>query len=185
MGHDKALLEIAGKTFLQRAAHALSVTCHRVLISTGQQPGSYGFPEFAEILDSPSYAGPLAGMLAGFDCCREDWLLVVPCDLPLLTPEYGSRLQQSLAGGGILAVATAGGQTHFACLLAHGCLAASLQNYLGQGARRVEPWVLQHHPTIVDFSDLPHLLLNVNTPDALERARQLAEQPSGTAPERS
>ena len=176
MGRDKALLRIAGSTLIERVAAALAPGCKEVVIAAGHRQSDYRFLRLPALPDPAHAAGPLAGVLAGFRHYPDRWLLVAPCDLPLLSAEYGVRMQQALANGDPLAVAATAGQIHFSCLLAHASLHTSLRDYLSAGGRRVETWVQGHQPKQVDFSDQPELFLNANTPADLKRARELLAQ---------
>ena len=78
MGQDKALLQLNGETLLQRAVrlgHQLGAA--QVLISRNQS----GF-----IQDQVQNAGPMAGIAAALSHCSSRWLLVLPIDMPLLSP---------------------------------------------------------------------------------------------------
>lgn len=174
MGGNKALLPFGAVTMIERVIAALMPTCSAVTICAGRSADRYRHLPWSAVTDRPGQCGPLAGIQAGFNACHTEWLLVAPCDLPLLTPVFGTRLQKALAAGGNLAFPVAAGRGHFACLLAHRSLHSSLTRYLASGERRIEPWLRDQNPRAVDFSDLPDLLLNTNTPEDLALARQLA-----------
>lgn len=89
MGRNKSLLDFRGKPLWRHMNELLIATgCRQVLIS-GTLPdlreGEVSTPDVVPGL------GPLAGIAsvigAQGDALSKDWLLVVPVDLPLLTPE--------------------------------------------------------------------------------------------------
>lgn len=83
MGRDKALLPLRGRPLWEQVQATLAATgCARVLVSGANVGG---------IADVQPGLGPLAGIASVIgnqgDALSKDWLLVVPVDLPLLTPE--------------------------------------------------------------------------------------------------
>jgi molybdopterin-guanine dinucleotide biosynthesis protein A len=78
MGRDKALLELEGQTLLERCKNlGAALGAQQVLVSRNE-------PGF--IQDLVNDAGPMAGIAAALPYCLTDWLLVLPVDMPLLTP---------------------------------------------------------------------------------------------------
>lgn len=79
MGRDKALLELDGETLLERTKRlGKALGAQQVLVSRNEA----GF-----IQDLVSDAGPMAGIAAAIPHCHTGWLLVLPVDMPLLTPQ--------------------------------------------------------------------------------------------------
>ena len=85
MGRDKALLELDGKTQLERAMTALAAVTERQFVSTRRdQSGDDERQRYAQIVDRYDELGPVAGILSALESHPEaDWL-VVACDLPNL-----------------------------------------------------------------------------------------------------
>lgn len=78
MGRDKALLQLDGETLLARSKRlGEALGAQQVLVSRNE-------PGF--IQDLVHDAGPMAGIAAALLHCHTDWLLVLPVDMPLLTP---------------------------------------------------------------------------------------------------
>lgn len=81
MGRDKALLPWAGVTLLDHMIGLLkSAGLERVVVA-GARPGYDAVPDL-EPGQGPGIA--ISHLLAGFG--PDDWVLVVPVDMPLLTP---------------------------------------------------------------------------------------------------
>ncbi|MBA1265566.1 molybdenum cofactor guanylyltransferase MobA [Stutzerimonas stutzeri] len=84
-GHDKGLVVWHGKPLVawpQRIARPLT---DDLLISCNRNPEYYA--PFADRLisdDESDFPGPLAGIRAGLAAARHQWLLVLPCDAPLI-----------------------------------------------------------------------------------------------------
>src|SRR6185437_11923292 len=85
MQRDKAALEYAGRSQLERAAELITPLVARLFVSV--RPDQTGDPlraRFAQIVDSGEVAGPIAGIIAAQSRHPEAAWLVVACDLPLL-----------------------------------------------------------------------------------------------------
>lgn len=85
MGRDKGLMTYHGKPQVQVVADLLSDLTDGVFLSCRED--QYTESEFLglpRLVDSAEAAGPLAGILAGFDHAPDAAWLVVACDLPLL-----------------------------------------------------------------------------------------------------
>ncbi|GGD77787.1 molybdenum cofactor guanylyltransferase [Lacimicrobium alkaliphilum] len=85
MGVDKATLVLAGQSLLEHCVERIKVSgCDRIRISRNQ-PGY--------LQDRFENAGPLGGIEAAANQLpAEEFLLVVPVDMPLLSPELLSTL---------------------------------------------------------------------------------------------
>lgn len=89
MGRNKALLDFRGQPLWRHMRDVLQKTgCKKVLVSGTLPDLRDGEEATADIVPG---LGPLAGIAsvigAQGDALSKDWLLVVPVDLPLLTPE--------------------------------------------------------------------------------------------------
>ncbi len=84
MGRDKAALEVAGETQLDRTVRVLSPLVDTVHVSI--RPDQESDPQrnrYPVIVDRYDNLGPLAGILSALQTIAEPWLIVA-CDLPLL-----------------------------------------------------------------------------------------------------
>lgn len=84
MGVDKASLELAGRTLLERAALELESIATSTFLACGPSP------RYAELgrplaLDAWPEGGPLAGLEAGLALCGTEFLAALACDMPRAT----------------------------------------------------------------------------------------------------
>lgn len=89
MGRDKAQLDLRGQPLWRHVRAVLQAAgCRQVLVSGTPTDLCAGEEATADVIPG---LGPLAGIAsvigAQGDTLSRDWLLVVPVDLPLLTPE--------------------------------------------------------------------------------------------------
>jgi molybdopterin-guanine dinucleotide biosynthesis protein A len=93
-GADKASIELAGVTLLERALFA-TVSAAEVVVVGQQVPASRPVTWTRE---QPTGGGPAAGLLAGLDrfLHRPDLLAVLAVDMPRVTPVTFARLEEAL-----------------------------------------------------------------------------------------
>lgn len=96
MQRDKAALEYAGRSQLERAVELVTPFVERVFVSV--RPDQAGDPlraRFAQIVDTGEAAGPIAGIIAAQSRHPDVAWLVLACDLPLLDRETLEHLLRS------------------------------------------------------------------------------------------
>ncbi len=163
-GRDKGLVPVLGKPTLDHLLLRIRVQSQRILISANRnlaQYAHYGYPVVRDTLGG--FAGPLAGMLAGFSACKTPFMLTLPVDAPLVSPDYVQRMKGSLEHSDKPAcVAEFEGQLEPVFCLAERATARTLETYLAAGHRSVQGWLEAIGATRVDFSDAPEQFINLN-----------------------
>lgn len=187
MGRDKALLEVDGRTMIQRAAQLLGGTCSELLLACGPEPryGDLGFPL---VLDGEPDGGPLAGICAGLKAITGSHAMVLACDMPHMTRALVESLQREALDRDldVCYLATERGVEPLCAVYSRRCVPA-MEAALSQGVRKVTGF-LQEGPRAlrvgqVDLEPRARLgnpLCNVNTPADLDEARA---QGDGASPE--
>ena len=182
MGRDKALLPLAGETFLAHITRSLEAVTPRVrLVSARPLGAELSLPVVADIYRD---CGALGGLHAALAACRAQWAAVVSCDLPFARGALWQRLA-TLRGSDVDAVVPfqPDGRAQPLCALYRraACL-QPVEEMLRAGelrprlllervrARRVAPVEL------ADLTNAELFFMNVNTPDDYEQARLKAER---------
>jgi len=99
MGSDKAALSLDGRTLLERAAATFEGIAVETLLACGAE-ARYGELGLPIVLDRRAGAGPLAGLEAGLERARTDWLAALACDMPRAAPEvFLALLDRAIDGG--------------------------------------------------------------------------------------
>lgn len=144
---------------------------------------AFGVPVWPDA--DASYAGPLAGFLAGLTHCQTPYLLTVPCDAPLFPLDLAQRLGAALqALNADLALAMAPPpeaddaqpflpQPVF-CLLSASLL-PSLREFIDHGGHKVQAWIARHRAAQACFNqpgDDHQAFANANTLAELQRLAQ-------------
>ncbi|KAB2332444.1 molybdenum cofactor guanylyltransferase [Bacillus mesophilum] len=95
MGTNKALLQIDGKTVIERIAEELATIVDHVIVVTNT-PEDYAFLQLPMIADRYIGKGPLAGIEAGLSLSATEKNLIVACDMPFISASLGSYLLSKL-----------------------------------------------------------------------------------------
>jgi molybdopterin-guanine dinucleotide biosynthesis protein A len=81
-GTPKALAEIDGETFVERARRVLGAACAEVLVV-----GKAGELPFAVVDDASDVRAPIAGVVAGLRAAANGVVFFLPVDCPRVTPD--------------------------------------------------------------------------------------------------
>ena len=147
---------------------------------------SFGLPLLAD--KPPSFAGPLAGILAGLDACaqgaspRMAYVATLPVDIPFAPIDFVARLHAARrAAGAEIAVAVSGARAHHVAALWPVDLAAGLRRALeAEGLRKVESFAARFRVAAAEWSSEPiDPFFNVNTREDLALAEAMLRQASG------
>jgi molybdopterin-guanine dinucleotide biosynthesis protein A len=173
-GNDKGLVELLDKPMIEHTIDRIKPQVKEIMINANRNQNRYaefGYPVFDD--EDSGYLGPLAGMITAMGKTQADYLLVVPCDCPLLPLDLVERmLVQIQSEDAELAVASDGKREQPVVLLLKPSLRDSMKAFLDGGERKIDFWYAKHHCVVAEFSDQPNAFVNVNTP---EQIHQLAE----------
>jgi len=169
-GSDKGLLHWHGQPLAAHVARRLRPQVGRLLVSCNRNSDYYATLADATICDSRgNYQGPLAGMEAAAGLIKTEFLVVSPCDMPLIPTDLVSRLLAPLVGSSSseiqVSYARDGQHDQYLCAAMRCSVLASLQSYLDEGQRAVRHWYARHRCAVVDFSDEAASFINYNQPD--------------------
>lgn len=142
-GCDKGLQTYQGRPLVAHVLERLAPQVDNLLISANRNGTTYQDFGYPVVNDTafPDYAGPLAGLLEGLRAAREEWILVAPCDTPLLPLDLAATLRTALvARQSELAYAVGPEREHPVFCLCHRRLAPSLAAFLANGGRKVRAW---------------------------------------------
>jgi molybdopterin-guanine dinucleotide biosynthesis protein A len=174
MQRDKALLDYAGQTQLERAVALLQQVTNDVRVSVrADQIHDPLRSRFAQVVDGSGVQGPAAGILAAQQADPAAAWLVLACDLPMLD---AATLAALVAGRDPSRQATAFRSSHDGlpeplCAIWEPASGPALLQFVAGGRNCPRKFLLQHDTLLLDQPN-PEALDNVNTPDELRAARQ-------------
>ena len=171
-GQDKGLIKLGEYSLVAHVIQQLRIQIHQITISANRNQTDYARFGYPVIGDSNNdYAGPMAGILAGLQTCKTDWLLVCPCDAPFLPGEFAWRMQNRIRDTHTrVCMAETMGRLQPVHLLLHRSLRDSLQENLQQGKQKMQLWLTEQDYCTCDFSDQPEAFFNINTHADLQQA---------------
>ena len=176
MGTDKALIEIQGVPLLQRTATLIQAYADSVYIITPwieryQTIVPVHCHLLREICPSGKTRGPLVAFAQALDHVLTDWVLLLACDLPNLTPlvleEWLKTLDQLSDDVMAYLPRHAKGWEPLCGFYRSSCLTA-LDSFIHGGGRSFQQW-LELNPVKELFVSDRSVLLNCNTPMDLQQ----------------
>ena len=176
MGRDKLRLIVDGKPLLTRVCLALASCCDERLVVGGYAPaGARHVPDLR-----PGRQGPLAGIEAGLLAAQHRAVFVAAGDMPFLTGALAGYLLGLLSGDVPAVVPHYGGRLHPLCAAYEREVRSTASAALDRGTRSVRELLdtlrsvrYVREEELRRFGDPGLLLLNVNSPEDLDRARKV------------
>jgi len=178
LGRDKAFLEIGGTPLIERVTERLKQVGDEVLLVTNNlEP--FAYLQLPVIKDVHPGQGVLGGLYTGLRAARHQYSLVVACDMPFLDPKLLRYMVILAPGHDVVIPCVRGMYEPLHAIYSQDCV-GPIERVLAQGKRRIVDffpavrvrYVSEEEVSILD----PQLLsfFNINTPEDLSRARQLA-----------
>jgi molybdopterin-guanine dinucleotide biosynthesis protein A len=162
---DKGLLQWRGRALIDHTIENLRPQLGTIVISANRHIEQYRQRGFAVVMDQlPDFPGPLAGIAAAFAHTSSDFVLTVPCDMPLLPKDLVSRLLSAFEQDDIdCAVAHDGTYSQYLVALYRSSALPGLPDALNEGVRAVKHWQQRIHCRMMDFADEAACFENFNT----------------------
>lgn len=178
MGAPKPLLELGGRTFVERAVDAFALAgVDDIVVVTGERAADVAAASAAgarPVRNAHPEEGMFSSVRAGSAAVADDRrLFVLPVDCPLVRPETVGRLARAAAADGAEVVLPAhDGRDGHPPLLGPGARARIATTLPGGGLRElIAGWATAASRVAVDD---PGVLVDVDTPSDLEAVRMAA-----------
>ncbi|WP_251978261.1 molybdenum cofactor guanylyltransferase MobA [Salinicola avicenniae] len=184
-GIDKGWALWQGEPLVVHALGRLRSQVHHVVISANRHHARYAALGHAVVADTlPDFAGPLSGVLAGMGEAQDDWLFVMPVDMPAVPFDTLARLQGAMGSGDIVSVHDGAHRQPLVALIRRS-LREDLAQWLADGGRRPIDWYARHDWHELDMSDCRAGFHNLNTLESLKRPVERAPESDGRGQEPS
>jgi molybdenum cofactor guanylyltransferase len=178
-GQPKALIQLGGRSIVERVVAALTPVVDDVLVVTNT-PELYAFLGLPMVPDVYPDHGSLGGIYSGLRAAGEI-AFTVACDMPFLHPDV-VRLVVDRAGAGDVVIPRVGEQLEtMHAAYGKACL-PPIEERLRAGRLKIVGFfdsvrvVEIGESEVARFRDPAVAFMNVNTPDELERARALVAE---------
>ncbi len=168
-GIDKGLVEFDGLPLIAHVHEIAKGNVNHVLISANRNTEQYSIYGKVIVDDLKDFQGPLAGISKALKVCSTDYLLVLPCDSPLVDAGLIDGLINKMGQKNAdICVAHDGSIMHATFAMMKTNLSSSLEHFLDEGGRKMSHWYRQQNIERVDVSDRLEVLTNLNKPEDLD-----------------
>ena len=189
-GEDKSWTLWNKQPLINHVINRIRPQVDNLLISANRNFEKYaqlGYPVVSDELEN--YQGPLAGIAAAMKYISAHntdinniFILTAPCDMPLIPEDLLELLTQSgdpANNSDQISVASDGNRTQSLIALIPLTKLEHLTTFLESGQRKVEQWILDSKPNIIDLSDHANNFYNINNLDELDKLDTLSNTPKG------
>lgn len=181
MGQDKALIVFDGLPLLTRTCQVGQAIAAQIYVIT-PWPERYQaiIPTSCQLLqETQQHQGPLVGFAQALPQVKTEWVLLLACDLPHLTPtalqDWTVSLEKFNSDAIALLPRSSKGWEPLSGFYRVSCFPL-LQNYIAQGGKSFQGWLSQH-PVAELLTHDQKVLLNCNTPEELQKLLSNASSP--------
>lgn len=165
-GEDKGLIVFRELPLITHVVNVTKPKVSQILISANRNFEEYA--NFGKVIsdDLEGYQGPLAGISKALKVCSTPYLLVLPCDSPLIDEALIDSLIEKMEISKVdICVAHDGSIMHATFALMQTKLEKSLEGFLEEGGRKMALWYRQHSLERIDVSSHLEVLTNINRPE--------------------
>lgn len=168
-GQDKGLVMWHGKPLINWLHSVARPLTNDLIISCNRNQHRYaGLSDQIVSDDEKDFPGPLAGIRAGLAAARNDWLMVLPCDAPMIDHCLLADLHKAATRGAHTPVMLRQGQQWqpLFCMIPVS-VTPQIEVAWRNGARSNRDVLLSLGAVALDLSTADPRLANLNTPDLL------------------
>jgi len=165
-GEDKGLIVFRELPLISHVINIIKPKVSQILISANRNFEEYA--NFGKVIsdDLEDYQGPLAGISKALKVCSTPYLLVLPCDSPLIDVALIDSLIENMEISNVdICVAHDGSIMHATFALMQTKLEKSLEEFLEEGGRKMALRYRQQSLERIDVSSHLEVLTNINRPE--------------------
>ncbi len=174
-GEDKGLVLYKNKPLIESVIGKIKPQVNNIVISANRNIDHYKKFGYPVVNDSASnqgnnkniYQGPMAGIAAALPQCRNEWVFIIACDMPLISDTIVSQLDAGLKTDDFkidsskadhrnnqktIAIAEVKKKFQLAMLLNKNLL-TSIQISLENNQLKLMQWVNSNQVVVIEFSD--------------------------------
>jgi len=179
-GGNKALLPVGGRSIIERVSDVLrEIFAHNIVVTNCPEDFEFlGFPMFGDLIPG---RGSLGGLYTGLRLCERDYGFLVACDMPFLNREAILYMIERAGDYDVVIPKVSSLLEPLHAIYSRRCL-PYIEELLAEEDLKIIHLFQKVNVMEIPEEELkvfdPHLLfiMNVNTPDDLSRARELASE---------
>ena len=165
-GEDKGLIVFRELPLIAHVVNVVKPKVSQILISANRNIEEYA--NFGKVIrdDLKGFQGPLAGISKALKVCSTPYLLVLPCDSPLIDAALIDSMTEKMeVSNADICVAHDGSIMHATFALMKTIMEKSLEDFLEEGGRKMALWYRQQSLERIDVSSHLEVLTNINRPE--------------------
>lgn len=166
-GRDKGLIHWRGRPLVEHVHRRVAAQVDEVLISCNRNRDEYAaIGRLAPADLRENHQGPLAGLEAAIPELQGEYVLLVPCDMPLLPEDLAQQLLRRLGASPAAQVcyAQTADSPQYLCAVLRRSALSGLQAFLDSGGRAVHLWYASIGAVALDCDGQREKFLNLNRP---------------------
>ncbi len=175
MGRDKGMMLFNGKTMIEHVLTAASEIAEDIfIIANNEVYDNFSYPCFA---DEKIDCGPIGGIFTALLQAKVDKVLVLSCDVPMMSASVLKKLVGLSADEKVLAAAHKGEIQPLCAIYDKKCL-TYFREAIGSGNFKMKKVLQDLDAKIIDFdsTDYKGAFLNINTPVDLANLQSLYDK---------
>ena len=169
-GIDKGWVEFQRRPMIEWVVETLKNQVDYLMINVNKSSSQYDELSIPLVKDKiEGFKGPLAGLHAAMMETNHPFIMMVPCDSPLIPDNLVSKLSTPLSDKSIdLAVVRTSSRLQPIFCLTRTRLREPLARFLYGGGRKIDRWFDTLNVFEVDFTNQASSFINFNTPEDIK-----------------
>ena len=175
-GNDKGLIDFYGKSVLSRIINLASNFSSDIFVVANNNLDKYNQIHpyvYTDILED--FQGPLSGIYTALSKCKNEKLIILPCDGPFIKDVYFQVLTEYESGKNIQVV-KANDRLQPVYARIDSSLLNNLENFLQTGERKIDKWYNSCGFDEICFDKNVEMFLNINSKDDIKKNEQLIKK---------
>jgi molybdopterin-guanine dinucleotide biosynthesis protein A len=168
-GSPKWQAIINGQTVLDRIWSASDKIENRFVIGK-EKPQKINKPFIQDMLE---FNAPINGLYTALKIAKTDWILLLSCDLPLITPKIFEKLWKSKTDNCDIVIPKANNKTQVTCGFYHKRILPKLESEIQKKHYSLYKLLEMIETTFIDFG-ADDRFINMNTKADLEKIKRLS-----------
>lgn len=161
MGRDKAQLKInTNISFIEKLAYEFNGFGEKYLSANKSQ--DYQIQGFRNVSDIIEDIGPLGGIYSVLNISLKDYVLFLPCDMPLMTKDAILYLLSKWRGEDICIASSEYGRQPLVGIYSKNCINV-IKQLFSEGAHKPGMLLSRMNSKVVDMSAFEECFANINT----------------------
>jgi molybdopterin-guanine dinucleotide biosynthesis protein A len=164
MGVDKGLMDFNGQPLVKYAIELLDMFCNDIIISANMPDYErFGYPV---VPDKKEGLGPAEGIISTLNKAKNEWCIILSCDVPFVTPSIINRLSEEIKNCNAVVPRHANGVEPLVAIYNKKFL-KTFEECIGKGINKMQDILEKGEVCYVDFQEEldvdSHLFDNINS----------------------